>query len=124
MEIGGAERGRKSVVADVVRAKAIDGRYSRHTAELFGDVVRHGRMLVGSDRSGGTEIQVGLELIVHPDHHGLTETANHDANRSHHPDRGGQSADKDRRPAKRAGQAARAEQTLDADQDVYKRQLG
>ena len=62
----------------------------------------------------GAEIQVGLQLIVHPHLHRLAKTADHDADRGDHGDGRGQRAHQHGGAAKRCGKAARRQQRLDS----------
>ena len=41
-------------------------------------------MAVCGCRTSGTKIEIGRQLVAHPNNDGLTETADHDADRRHH----------------------------------------
>src|SRR5579872_895134 len=73
-------------------------------------------MAVGGLASRRTKIKVGGKLAIHPQENGLAKAADHDADRGHQGDGGGQRAHQDRSPVKRARKAAGSQQRLHAQQ--------
>ena len=73
-------------------------------------------MAVRAGRPGRAQIEIGLQPVLHPQQHGLAETADHDPDRGQHRDGSGERAHQHRRAAQRSRQAARGQQRLDAEQ--------
>ena len=72
-------------------------------------------MAVGAGITRWAHVEIGGQLIVHPEQHRLAKAADHDADGDHHGDGGRKRADQDRRAPQRCGQAARGEQRFHAE---------
>ncbi len=68
----------------------------------------------------GTKVEIGGQLIFHPDHDGLAEAADHDADRGHHRDGRGERADENGSPAQGSREAARSEHGFHAEKFAEK----
>src|SRR6266571_1686041 len=64
-------------------------------------------MAVRGGRTSGPEIEIGRQLVVHPEHNTLAETSDHDADRGHHRNGGRKRTDKNGSPAQGRREACR-----------------
>ena len=75
-------------------------------------------MTIRCGTAGGTDIEIGGKLVIHPGDNGLAKTADHNADGDHHGDGGGKRRDQDRSAIERCGEAARGEESLDAEKSL------
>ena len=109
------ERRGQSLIADVVAAKAVDAGDARQSCDGIGKRRVERGKTVCAGVSGGLQKQIGFELIVHPDLHGLAKAADHDRHRGHHGDCRRQCGHQHRSAPQRRHQAARRQHGFDAE---------
>ena len=96
-----AQRRGHSLIADFVAAKAVHAGDAGKLGDGIGECRVDGRMAVGRWVACGTEKEVGFELVVNPRLNRLAKAADHDSDRDHHGDRGGERSDQHRTATQR-----------------------
>src|SRR5579875_1756 len=76
--------GRQAIVGNRVRAQPIDRRYTWDARKLVPEVGAKGWVTVGGRRPSGTQVEIGLEFVVHPDANRVAKTADHNADTDGH----------------------------------------
>ncbi len=112
------ESGWETLIGDGIGAETIDTGDAGDLGDAVGDGGGHGGMTVGGGTAGGTEIEIGFELVVHPDGDGLTEAADHDADAGGHGDGGGECGGENGRAAEGRAQGAESEHGFCAKEDL------
>ncbi len=114
IQVGGSKRSGHVFKADLVSAQALDGRNARQFRDLFRQAERNGWMAICGCGTSGTEIEIGGQLVAHPDHDGLAEAPDHDADRGHHRDGSRKRADENGSSAQGGREASRREHRFHA----------
>src|SRR6266481_2698191 len=106
IEVRGNKSGRHSFITDFIGAETLDRNNAGNFCNVFCQFERNYRMAVRSGRTSGPEIEIGGELVAHPEGDAFAETSDHNTDRGHHRNRGRKSADKDGSPPQRGRKAS------------------
>src|SRR5947209_16810946 len=88
---GARQSSGQSLIGDWVTTKAINRSNAFKAFDPVGNVSFHCWVTVGAGRSYGPQVEIGFELIIHPQPDRFTEAAHHDADAGSHGDSGGES---------------------------------
>src|SRR5713226_10234492 len=115
IEVSGSERGWHSLITDFIGAKTLDRNNAGKLGNFFRQAERNRRMAVRGGRTGGPEIEIGGQLVAHPEHNALAETSYHDADRGHHRNGGRECADQNGSSAQGGREATRGKHRFHAE---------